>query len=110
YRVGVKNLQGFPMIEGLWKPANASISTNFYNGSNRFYEEYSESYFLRSNMSWEGKYLLSLSLRRDGTSKLKNNRQAWFPAISGGWIISDEDFLRGNKTLSYLKLRSSFGI
>lgn len=110
YRVGVKNLQGFPMIEGLWKPANASISTNFYNSGNRFYEEYSESYFLRSNMSWEGKYLLSLSLRRDGTSKLKNNRQAWFPAVSGGWIISDEDFLRGNKTLSYLKLRSSFGI
>ncbi len=110
YRIGTKNLQGFPMIQPLWKPTNASVSTNFYNNANRFYEEYSESYFVRSNMAWDGKYLLSLSLRRDGTSKLKNNRQAWFPAISGGWIISDEDFLRGNKLLNYLKLRSSFGI
>ncbi|WP_164714271.1 SusC/RagA family TonB-linked outer membrane protein [Chitinophaga rhizosphaerae] len=110
YRINRKNLQGFPMIEGLWKPANASISTNYYNSENRLYEEYSESYFVRSNMSWNGKYLLSMSLRRDGTSKLKKYRQAWFPAISGGWIVSDENFLRGNNTLSYLKVRSSFGI
>lgn len=110
YRTTALNLQGFPLIEGLWKPGNASVTTNFYNSGNRFYEEYSESYFLRSNMSWAGKYLLSFSLRRDGSSKLENNRHAWFPAVSGGWIVSDESFLRGNHLLSYLKVRSSFGI
>ncbi|WP_158618278.1 SusC/RagA family TonB-linked outer membrane protein [Chitinophaga lutea] len=110
YRTAAYNYQGFPLIEALWQPGNAAVATNFYASGNRFYEEYSESYFLRSNMNWEGKYLLSFSLRRDGTSKLSNNRYAWFPAVSGGWIISDEAFLKGNPLLSYLKVRTSYGI
>lgn len=110
YRTTANNYQNFPLVERLWEPGNGSVATNYYMGSNRFYEDYSESYFLRSNMTYQDKYLLSFSLRRDGSSKLKNNRYAWFPAVSGGWIVSESPFLKDNPLLSYLKIRTSYGI
>jgi TonB-linked SusC/RagA family outer membrane protein len=69
------------------------------------------SYFLRANYAFKGKYLLSASIRTDGSSRFgPKNHYGWFPAVSAGWIISDEDFLKGNNTLSYLKLKASYGI
>lgn len=69
-----------------------------------------ESMLARLNMAWEGKYLLGGSIRRDGSSKIPaKGRYGYFPSVSGGWIISEEDFLKDNKTISFLKLRSSYG-
>ena len=68
------------------------------------------SYFGKFNYSFNSKYLLSGSLRYDGSSKFgSNNRFALFPAISGGWRISQENFLANNKVISDLKLRASWG-
>ncbi len=68
------------------------------------------SYFGKFNYSYNSKYLLSGSLRYDGSSKFgANNRYALFPAVSGGWRISQEDFLANNKVVSDLKLRASWG-
>jgi len=69
-----------------------------------------ESMLARLNMAWEGKYLLGGSIRRDGSSKIPaKGRYGYFPSVSGGWIISEEDFLKNNNTISFLKLRSSYG-
>ncbi|ANH79904.1 hypothetical protein A8C56_01970 [Niabella ginsenosidivorans] len=68
------------------------------------------SYFFRSNFKFDEKYLLSASVRADGSSRFsKNKPYGVFPAVSAGWIISQENFLKESKALSFLKLRSSYG-
>ena len=64
----------------------------------------------RINYAYDGRYLLTTNLRYDGTSKF-NSSQRWgfFPSLGLGWVVSQEDFLRDNKTLSFLKLRASYG-
>jgi len=69
------------------------------------------SYFGRANYNFNRKYLLSLSARLDGSSRFgANNRYGFFPAAAVGWVLSEEDFLANNRTLSYLKLRGSYGL
>ncbi len=65
----------------------------------------------RINYSYKGKYLLSLTGRSDGSSKLApGNKWAFFPSIAGAWRISDEAFMRDQHIFSDLKLRASYGI
>ena len=68
------------------------------------------SQFGRLNYDYARKYLLTLTLRRDGSSRFgANNQFGIFPAISAGWNITGEEFLSGNKIVSDLRLRASFG-
>lgn len=68
-------------------------------------------YFGRANLSFNNKYLLTLSYRRDGSSRFsEDNRWGNFPSAAFAWNISEEDFLQGSNTLSNLKLRLSWGI
>lgn len=113
YKQYAMNIIGFPGIEGLESPANGSefSGDNWLIPSNKKSLERSESYFFRANLAYDRKYLLSFSIRRDGTSKLaKDNRYSNFPAVSAGWVISDENFMAGQEVVNLLKLRSSFGI
>lgn len=70
------------------------------------------SYFGRINYDYVGKYLISGTFRRDGSSRFgANNRWGNFPAFSAGWRISNEDFMDGTKNwLDYLKLRVGWGM
>lgn len=69
------------------------------------------SYLARVNYKYAYKYLLSGSIRTDGSSRFgANNRYGTFPAVSAGWIINQEDFLKSSTWLSQLKLRASYGI
>ncbi|HRK72643.1 MAG TPA: TonB-dependent receptor [Rhodothermales bacterium] len=69
------------------------------------------SYFARTNYKLADKYLLGLSARLDGSSRFgRDSRYGFFPAASAGWVLSDESFLKGNKLISFLKLRVSYGI
>jgi TonB-linked SusC/RagA family outer membrane protein len=70
------------------------------------------SYFTRVNYSYDGKYLLSASMRADGSSALAaGNKWGYFPSLSGGWRVIDEDFMEGTKSwMSNLKLRASWGV
>ncbi|MDR2919767.1 MAG: TonB-dependent receptor [Tannerella sp.] len=81
------------------------------NNPNSFRREWSMiSYLGRVNYDYDGKYLLSLSLRRDGCSRFgPDSKWANFPSVSAGWIISDESFMEDFDWLSYLKLRASYG-
>ncbi len=65
----------------------------------------------RLNYNYDGKYLLSLAFRRDGASRFgKNAKWANFPSISAGWVVSDEDFAKKFNKLSWLKLKTSYGV
>jgi len=69
------------------------------------------SYFLRSNINFMDRYILSLSGRMDGSSRFgADNRYGFFPAVSGAWLISREDFMAGIDAISFLKLRASWGV
>ncbi|MEM9326410.1 MAG: TonB-dependent receptor [Bacteroidota bacterium] len=69
------------------------------------------SYFVRTNLKWRDRYLLSLSGRIDGSSKFgSGNQYGFFPAASAGWILTQESFLANNPLLSFLKLRASAGL
>lgn len=67
--------------------------------------------FTRVNYAYKGKYLVEANFRTDGSSRFgSNNRFGFFPSASTGWIISDEDFLKDSKVISYLKIKTSYGI
>ncbi|WP_072998069.1 SusC/RagA family TonB-linked outer membrane protein [Mariniphaga anaerophila] len=68
------------------------------------------SFFGRANFSLNNRYLLGTSYRRDGASVFApKNRWGDFWSISGGWILSDEEFMSNLKAFNLLKLRSSYG-
>jgi len=68
------------------------------------------SYFSIINYSYNNKYNVQLVGRRDGSSRFGvNNRFANFGSVSASWAVSEEDFLKGVKWLSTLKLRASYG-
>lgn len=68
-------------------------------------------YFFRLNYSFQNKYLLMASLRREGSSKFGvNNKYGNFPAISLGWNIKNEDFMKNVGFFDALKLRGGYGI
>jgi len=72
------------------------------------------SYFGRAIYAYDQKYILTASLRADGTSKLPSSasKNTWgtFPSVAVAWRMSNENFLENNKTISNLKLRASWGI
>lgn len=69
------------------------------------------SQFARVNYDYQDKYIASVTVRRDGVSRLSSaTRYGTFPAVSLGWVASNEDFMSGiSSTLNYLKLRASWG-
>ena len=69
-------------------------------------------FFGRVNYDYKGKYLFTASLRYEGSSKFgANNKWGYFPAVSAGWRISQEDFMKGcSSWLNDLKLRADFGV
>jgi TonB-linked SusC/RagA family outer membrane protein len=69
------------------------------------------SYFSRINYVNSGKYLASVSVRSDGSSRFgSNNKFGFFPAVSAGWILTKEDFIKSISWISFLKAKASFGI
>lgn len=68
------------------------------------------SFLFRVNYAYCNKYLLSVSSRWDGSSRFgKNNRWGYFPSISAGWAVSNENFWKKGNTVTSLKLRASYG-
>lgn len=96
--------------------ANASIENasdvidNFINTVGKF-DSRLLSYFLRLQHSVKDRYLMSLVLRRDGSTAFgPRNKFGYFPSGSLGWIVSDEEFLKDSKAIDFFKIRASYGI
>nr|WP_214448810.1 TonB-dependent receptor [Flavihumibacter rivuli] len=108
YRTDFTSVFGedFP-VEDLQRLASAGRITG---GTNTVTESSFLSYFARANYKFNDKYLLTVSGRYDGSSRFgKNNQYGFFPAVSVGWILSEESFLANSNTISFLKLRASVG-
>lgn len=69
------------------------------------------SVFAQANYNYLGKYFLTASGRMDASAKFgPKNREGFFPSFSGAWLLSNEEFLIDNSTISFLKLRASHGV
>lgn len=71
----------------------------------------SMSYFARLGWSWKDRYMVNATLRADGSSKVApGNRWGYFPSVSAGWTVSEEDFMKSARSwMDFLKLRVSWG-
>ncbi|HKL07818.1 MAG TPA: TonB-dependent receptor [Bacteroidales bacterium] len=75
------------------------------------YDQRRLSYFGRIQYDYQAKYLLSAMLRRDASTKFgPNNTVAYFPSVTAGWVISEENFLTSLDFIDRLKIRASYGI
>ena len=84
--------------------ASTDVTGDAGPGDSRF------SIFGRLNYNYNQKYLATLSLRRDGSSRFgANNRYGYFPSASIGWVITREDFMTQNNWLDFFKFRASWG-
>ncbi|HPM29436.1 MAG TPA: SusC/RagA family TonB-linked outer membrane protein, partial [Chryseolinea sp.] len=87
--------------------SNTLQTTNFQSKS----ENFLVSFFGRLNYNYNGKYLLTATLRQDGSSRFsEENRWGLFPAVALGWRLKDENFLAGVDQISDLKLRVGYGV
>lgn len=106
YFTNIINGEEFPN-PALKNPENAAVRTATVATT-----QFSFLSFLgRLNYRINDKYLFSASIRRDGSSRFgRGNRWGTFPALSLGWIVSEEGFLNDSEVLTFLKLRATFGI
>jgi len=101
--VGTNVPLGLPQNYGLFDPADV-VTTEIDETRSR------RSVFGRIQYAFDDRYLVTASLRRDGDSRFgANQRFATFPAVSVGWNIHNESFLKDSETLSRFKLRFSTG-
>ena len=79
--------------------------------SSQNYDDNLLSFFGRVNYGFADKYLFTASVRADGSSKFgKNNKWGYFPAVSGAWRLSEEEFIKNLDIFSDLKLRAGYGM
>ncbi len=104
---------GYDVPYNSWEFADLSLITTIpkvlTNGSYN-YDQRRLSYFGRFQYDYKGKYLLSAMIRRDASTKFgPDNKIAYFPSFTGGWVVSDENFFGEPKIINFLKLRASYG-
>ena len=104
--------KGFPTEDakyyqiGNGDASKKSLEVSSYRNSNAL-----AAVFARVNYNYAEKYLVSASIRREGSSRFgANNKWGWFPAVSLGWRITGEDFMQGKDWCNDLKLRAGFGV
>ena len=88
-----------------------SLGTPTSIQSNQNYDDNIVSFFGRVNYNYNDRYLLTASLRADGSSKFgKNNKWGYFPSISAAWRAGEEDFIKNLNIFSDLKFRVGYGL
>ena len=100
-----------------WKSTTPLYYTKSATGTNLStvkasdYRHVMLSYYGRINYSFDGKYLLTATVRRDASSRFsKDTRWGTFPSVALGWTLTEEPWLKNQKVLSNLKLRASYGV
>ncbi|HWV64916.1 TonB-dependent receptor [Chitinophaga sp.] len=100
--------RGFPRLTLSYN--NLSQGTNQFAQSGAW-EEHLAYQMARVNYKFRDKYLLTAIVRRDGFSGFaKNNKYGTFPVLALGWVMSEENFMKGITPLNYLKLRAGYGV
>ena len=104
--------KGFPTEDAkYYQIGNGDASKKYLNASSYRNSNALAAAFGRVNYNYAEKYLVSASLRREGSSRFgANNKWGWFPAVSLGWRITGEDFMADKTWANDLKLRAGFGV
>ncbi|XWW45764.1 SusC/RagA family TonB-linked outer membrane protein [Fibrella sp. USSR17] len=91
---------------------NIANGAQYNPAGNPFNTQYTLlAFFGRVNYTFNDKYVLTGTIRRDATSRFgQNARWGWFPSLGASWSIKDENFLKDSKTISALKLRVGYGV
>lgn len=92
--------------QGEWAKQEGQVLMGSYKNDSKLI-----GFFNRISYDYKERYIVSLSSRYEGSSKFgKSNKWGWFPAISLGWRISDESFLKNIKWINDLKIRADMGV
>lgn len=104
--------KGFPTDDAkYYQIGNGDATKQYLNASSYRNSNVLAAMFVRGNYNYQEKYLLSASVRREGSSRFgANNKWGWFPAASAGWRVSGEDFMKDQEWCNDLKVRLGFGI
>jgi len=87
------------------------VATQMTSGYSRAVDYSLLSYIARINYNYQSKYIISASIRRDGSSRFgSDKRYGSFPAVSVGWSLGDEEFIKNIYEFDMLKLRASYGL
>ncbi len=98
--------RGLPFGLKVLNVVSSNLSVNGYYDQSALL-----SYISQVNYGYKNKYFLTGSYRIDGSTAFqKDNRYGSFPAISAGWLASNEGFLKGSKVFNYLKVRGGYGV
>ena len=88
-----------------------SLGTPSAIRTNENYDDKLVSFFAKADYDYMDKYLVSASIRADGSSKFgKNNKWGYFPAVSAAWRMAEEDFIKNLNLFSDLKFRIGYGL
>lgn len=114
YYAGIKGT-GFPTDLVPTINAATDITISDADGTRRTYTRAEDDLMLsvlaRVNYDYDGRYLASVAVRTDGSSKFGIQKQwGWFPSVSLGWRMSEESWLKNQDWLNQLKIRGSWGI
>jgi len=108
YKYNYTNAYGEGFTVPYFKQISNAASTSATGGES---ESRLLSYFARAIYNYKDKYLLTGSIRRDGSSRFAPDyRWGNFPSVAVGWKINNEEFMKGIKSINLLKLRASWGI
>ena len=108
YQTTIESAQGTGYSSDLLQTLSAA--TTIADAFSEKFENRIMSFFGRVNYAYDNKYLASVSFRRDGNSVFgENNKFGTFPAVSAGWVVTQENFLKDSNFLNFLKLRVSYG-
>lgn len=104
---------GWDVPNNLWEFADISLANGLVDAKTTgsyTYDQRRLSYFARGLYGYMDRYLASVIIRRDASTKFgPDNAVAYFPSATLGWIVSEENFMAGYRNMNLLKLRLSYG-
>lgn len=111
YESNFMSAEGIPLSKSLWNALNTTNISALSNWDSDLTEKQLLSYMARVNYTYNGRYMLTASVRRDGASQLaEGHKWATFPSLALGWRMDQEDFMRNISWVNQLKLRAGFGV
>ena len=101
--------ENLPIQEALWNNMGSVSALRTY--STGLTQKQMESYMARVNYTYDNRYMITASVRRDGASQLaEGHKWATFPSVALGWRIDQESFMQNVSWINQLKLRAGWGV
>ena len=111
YETSSMAAQGIPLESAMWNALTMTNVTSLRSWNSGLTEKQLESYMARVNYTFNNRYMLTASVRRDGASQLaEGHKWATFPSVALAWRMEQEDFIKQYKWIDQLKLRLGYGV